>query len=49
MCRRRVTRPEAGRDGENEAFVVDRYLDSLLAREPIDPSGLSPALRQVEI
>ena len=27
-----MNRPETGRDGENEAFVVDRYLDSLLAR-----------------
>jgi len=41
-----MTRPDAGRDGENEAFVVDRYLDSLLARGPIDPTGLSPALRR---
>ena len=30
----------SGRDGEIEAFVVDRYLESLLAREPRDPSDM---------
>jgi len=39
-----MNRPETGRDGENEAFVVDRYLDSLLARGPLDLTALSPAL-----
>ncbi len=41
-----MTRPEAGRDGENEAFVVDRYLDSLLARRPTDDAGVGPELRR---
>jgi hypothetical protein len=40
-----VTLRPTGRDGEIEAFVVDRYLESLLAREPRDltdiPSDLS--------
>jgi hypothetical protein len=34
------------RDGEIEAFVVDRYLDSLLAREPRDASAVPDALRE---
>ena len=35
-----------GRDGgEIEAILVDRYLDSLLARRPADPSGLASGLR----
>jgi len=29
-----------GRDGEIEAFIVDRYLESLLARRPADPDGV---------
>ena len=29
-----------GRDGEIEAFIVDRYLESLLARRPTDPDGI---------
>ncbi len=33
------------RDGENEAFVVDRYLESLLARRPADVTDLPPQLR----
>ena len=33
-----------GRDGEIEAFVVDRYLESLLARQPIDVDGVPPEL-----
>lgn len=35
-----------GRDGLNEAFVIDRYLDSLLARRPAGGDGLSPDLRR---
>jgi hypothetical protein len=33
------------RDGENEAFIVDRYLESLLARRPADLTDLPPQLR----
>lgn len=33
------------RDGENEAFIVDRYLESLLARRPADVTDLPPQLR----
>ena len=33
------------RDGENEAFVVDRYLESLLARRPAQVTDLPPQLR----
>ena len=33
------------RDGEIEAFVVDRYLESLLARAPRDPSDMPADLR----
>lgn len=33
------------RDGENEAFVVDRYLESLLSRRPADATDLAPELR----
>ena len=29
-----------GRDGEIEAFVVDRYLESLLARRPVATDGV---------
>ena len=40
-----MTLRPAGRDGDIEAFVVDRYLESLLAREPRDmtdvPADLS--------
>lgn len=35
----------AARDGEIEAFIVDRYLDSLLAREPRDAGALPDDLR----
>jgi hypothetical protein len=35
-----VTLGSSSRDGEIEAFVVDRYLDSLLAREPRDPGDI---------
>lgn len=34
------------RDGENEAFVVDRYLESLLSRAPADATDLAPELRR---
>ena len=33
------------RDGDNEAFVVDRYLESLLSRRPADATDLAPELR----
>lgn len=33
------------RDGENEAFVVDRYLESLLSRRPADATDVAPELR----
>ena len=33
------------RDGENEAFIVDRYLDSLLTRRPTEATDLGPELR----
>ena len=33
------------RDGDIEAFVVDRYLESLLARSPRDPSDIPAELR----
>lgn len=33
------------RDGENEAFVVDRYLESLLSRAPADATDVAPELR----
>ena len=34
----------AGRDGEIEAFIVDRYLESLLARASVDTSGVPAEL-----
>lgn len=41
----------SGRDGDIEAFVVDRYLESLLARQPIDldgvPSDLDATARRI--
>jgi hypothetical protein len=40
-----VTAGFGTRDGENEAFIVDRYLDSLLAREPLDVTDVPPELR----
>ena len=40
-----MTRGYATRDGENEAFIVDRYLESLLARRPADATDLPPELR----
>jgi hypothetical protein len=41
-----MSRQEAGRDGENEAFIVDRYLDSLLTRGPLDATGVPPAMQR---
>ena len=35
----------APRDGEIEAFIVDRYLESLLAREPLHVADLPSELR----
>jgi hypothetical protein len=35
-----VTVGPTARDGEIEAFVVDRYLDSLLSRGPRDPTDV---------
>jgi hypothetical protein len=40
-----VTLERSTRDGEIEAFVVDRYLESLLARTPRDPSDVPADLR----
>jgi hypothetical protein len=40
-----VTLGPSARDGEIEAFVVDRYLESLLARAPRDPSDIPADLR----
>jgi hypothetical protein len=40
-----VTGAGTTRDGENEAFVVDRYLESLLSRTPADATDVAPELR----
>jgi hypothetical protein len=40
-----VTPGSSSRDGEIEAFVVDRYLDSLIARTPVDGADVPPELR----
>ncbi len=40
-----MTLGRTARDGEVEALVVDRYLDSLLAREPRDPADVPDELR----
>ena len=40
-----MTLERSTRDGEIEAFVVDRYLESLLARSPRDPSDIPADLR----
>ena len=40
-----MTGGHATRDGENEAFIVDRYLDSLLADRPADVTDVGPELR----
>jgi hypothetical protein len=40
-----VTVGSSARDGEIEALVVDRYLESLLARAPRDPADVPDDLR----
>jgi hypothetical protein len=40
-----VSGGHAPRDGEIEAFIVDRYLESLLSRRPLDETDLPPELR----
>ena len=40
-----MTLGSAARDGEIEAFVVDRYLESLLSRQPRVEEGISADLR----
>lgn len=40
-----MTLGSSARDGEVEALMVDRYLDSLLAREPRDPADVPDELR----
>jgi hypothetical protein len=40
-----VTLGSSARDGEVEALVVDRYLDSLLGRTPYDPTEVPDELR----
>lgn len=40
-----MTLERSTRDGEIEAFVVDRYLESLLARTPRDPADIPADLR----
>jgi hypothetical protein len=40
-----VTLGPAARDGEIEAFIVDRYLESLLERQPHDEAGIPADLR----
>jgi hypothetical protein len=40
-----VTLGSSARDGEVEALVVDRYLDSLLGRAPYDPTEVPDELR----
>ena len=40
-----MTLGSSARDGEVEALVVDRYLDSLLARAPRDPADVPEELR----
>jgi hypothetical protein len=40
-----VTLGTSTRDGEIEAFVVDRYLESLLARAPRDATDIPTELR----
>lgn len=40
-----MTPDAAGPDGEIEALIVDRYLESLLARQPVDPDGVPDDLR----
>jgi hypothetical protein len=40
-----VTAPFSGRDGDIEAFIVDRYLESLLARRPLADEAVPDELR----
>lgn len=40
-----MTLGPSARDGEVEALVIDRYLDSLLARGPRDPADVPEELR----
>lgn len=40
-----MTLGSSARDGEVEALVVDRYLDSLLGRAPYDPTDLPEEVR----
>ncbi len=40
-----MTLGSSARDGEVEALVIDRYLDSLLAREPRDRADVPEELR----
>ena len=40
-----MTVGSSARDGEIEAFVVDRYLESLLARTPRDTTDVPEDLR----
>ncbi len=40
-----MTLGPTARDGEVEALVVDRYLESLLSREPRDPTDIPDELR----
>jgi hypothetical protein len=40
-----VTLGQTGRDGEIEAFVVDRYLEALLSRAPRDETEVPADLR----
>jgi hypothetical protein len=39
-----MTVGSSGRDGDIEAFVVDRYLESLLARRPVATDGVPAEL-----
>lgn len=41
-----MTTPSSGRDGEIDAFVVDRYLESLLARDPSDAAGVPDGMER---
>lgn len=36
----------SARDRDVEAFVVDRYLEGLLARRPVDPGDVPPDVRR---
>jgi hypothetical protein len=40
-----VTIGQTGRDGEIEAFVVDRYLEALLSRAPLDDAEVPADVR----